>query len=402
MKLQQVMRKRDCFAIIFLLLCLSGGSYALANCAGIEDANSNVSSDSSANSNKKEKKIRSGQLWTDTDGNVINAHGGGIIFYEGIYYWFGEHRPLSGFTTEEGVSCYSSDDLCNWKYEGISLTVTNEAGHDLERGCIIERPKVIYNAVTNKFVMWFHLELKGMGYGPACAAVAVSDTPIGPYRFISSGRINPGVYPVNMTEKEREKNWDSPKYDKWWTPQWYKGIEQGMFVQRDLKGGQMSRDMTLFVDEDGKAYHIYSSEDNLTIHIAELSDDYLTHTGCYQRIFPGGHNEAPALFKKDNTYWMITSGCTGWDPNEARLMKAKSIMGEWTQLPNPCRGENSDKTFGGQSTFVLTMQDKKPQYIFMADLWRPKKLADSRYIWLPIQFDHNDRPYIEWQEEWQP
>lgn len=78
--------------------------------------------------------------------------------------------------------------------------------------------------------------------------------------------------------------------------------------------------MTLFVDDDGKAYHIYSSEDNLTLQIAELADDYLSHTGKYIRIFPGGHNEAPAIFKKEGTYWMITSGCTGWDPNKARLL----------------------------------------------------------------------------------
>ncbi len=44
--------------------------------------------------------------------------------------------------------------------------------------------------------------------------------------------------------------------------------------------------MTLFVDDDGKAYHIYSSEDNLTLQIAELADDYLSHTGKYIRIFP--------------------------------------------------------------------------------------------------------------------
>ena len=83
-----------------------------------------------------------------------------------------------------------------------------------------------------------------------------------------------------------------------WTPEWYDAVEKGMFVKRDLEGGQMSRDMTLFVDDDGKAYHIYSSEDNLTLQIAELSDDYLSHTGKYIRIFPGGHNEAPAIFKK--------------------------------------------------------------------------------------------------------
>ena len=103
------------------------------------------------------------------------------------------------------------------------------------------------------------------------------------------------------------------------------------------------------MDDDGKAYHIYSSEDNLTLQIAELSDDYLSHSGKYIRIFPGGHNEAPAIFKKNGIYWMITSGCTGWEPNKARLLTATSIWGEWKQLPNPCIGKNADKHLAGKA-----------------------------------------------------
>ena len=53
---------------------------------------------------QKEKGIASGKVWRDTDGNVINAHGGGILFHEGKYYWFGEHRPASGFVTEKGIN----------------------------------------------------------------------------------------------------------------------------------------------------------------------------------------------------------------------------------------------------------------------------------------------------------
>lgn len=348
---------------------------------------------------QKEKGIASGKVWRDTDGNVINAHGGGILFHEGKYYWFGEHRPASGFVTEKGINCYSSTDLYNWKSEGIALAVSEEEGHDIEKGCIMERPKVIYNAKTGKFVMWLHLELKGQGYGPACAAVAVSDSPAGPYRFIRSGRVNPGAYPLNMTRKERKMKWNPEEYKEWWTPKWYEAIAKGMFVKRDLKDGQMSRDMTLFVDDDGKAYHIYSSEDNLTLQIAELADDYLSHTGKYIRIFPGGHNEAPAIFKKEGTYWMITSGCTGWDPNKARLLTADSMLGEWKQLPNPCVGEDADKTFGGQSTYILPLPEKG-QFVFMADMWRPKSLADSRYIWLPVQFDDKGVPFIKWMDRW--
>ena len=54
----------------------------------------------------------------------------------------------------------------------------------------MERPKVIYNAKTGKFVMWLHLELKGQGYGPARAAVAVSDSPAVPIvSFAPAGSI---------------------------------------------------------------------------------------------------------------------------------------------------------------------------------------------------------------------
>lgn len=345
-----------------------------------------------------QKGIVSGEVWKDTDGNVINAHGGGILFNNGKYYWFGEHRPSSGFTAQVGVTCYSSTDLRNWKYEGVALAVSDEAGSDIEKGCIIERPKVIYNQKTGKYVMWFHLELKGRGYGPSRAGVAVSDTPAGPYRFIRSGRVNPGVYPLNMTQEEQKLTWN-PKDYEWWTPEWREAVNKGMFVKRDLEGdGQMSRDMTLFVDDDGTAYHIYSSEENLTLHIAELADDYLSHTGKYIRIFPGGHNEAPAIFKKDGTYWMIASGCTGWEPNEARLMTASSILGEWSQLPNPCVGKDAKITFGGQSTYILPLKDGG--YMFMADVWRPKSLSDSRYIWLPVRFNGKGIPFIEWVDKW--
>lgn len=91
--------------------------------------------------------------------------------------------------------------------------------------------------------MWFHLELKGRGYGPSRAGVAVSDTPAGPYRFIRSGRVNPGVYPLNMTQEEKKLTWN-PKDYEWWTPEWREAVNKGMFVKRDLEGdGQMSRDM---------------------------------------------------------------------------------------------------------------------------------------------------------------
>lgn len=55
---------------------------------------------------------------------------------------------------------------------------------------------------------------------------------------------------------------------------------------RDMEGGQMARDMNLFVDDDGKAYHIYSSEENSTLHISLLTDDYTNYSATYARFFP--------------------------------------------------------------------------------------------------------------------
>ena len=251
-----------------------------------------------------------GEPFIASDGKHINAHGGAILLHDGTYYWYGENRgdgtPGKG---QKGVACYTSTDLKNWDNKGIVLAVTDSVGAPLERGCIIERPKVVYNPATGKFVMWFHHELKGVGYGSAYSGVAVSDSPTGPFVHLNSGRINPGIYPENLPEEYRKIQW--PKDMEWWTPEWRKAVEKGMFTVRDLDGGQMARDMTVFVDDDGKAYHVYSSEENLTLNIAELDSTYTRHTGRYIRIFPGGHNEAPALFKHNGTYWMITSGLHG-------------------------------------------------------------------------------------------
>ena len=346
-------------------------------------------------------EIRSGQLWPDNHGVHVNAHGGGILYHRGTYYWFGEHKAENTSNAMVGVTCYSSKNLTDWKNEGVALAVSDEQGSDIEKGCILERPKVIYNAKTRKFVMWFHLELKGLGYRAARAGVAVADKVTGPYHFLRSQRVNAYRYPLNVTESEKATMAKlQPKdYAEWWTPKWRRAIEKGLFLQRDLSTGQMARDQTVYVDDDGKAYHIFSSEDNLTLQIAELSEDYTFHTGRFVRVAAGGQNEAPAIFKKDGTYWMITSGCTGWEPNKARMFSARDIMGPWKQHESPCVGPKADLTFGGQSTYVLKVEGRRDAFIFMADIWRPKHPSDARYIWLPIDFK-NGLPVVEWRDEW--
>lgn len=343
--------------------------------------------------------IRSGEIWPDDRGEHINAHGGGMLVHDGTFYWFGEHKGERSSAAFVGVTCYSSRDLVNWKYEGVALSVEDDPESDITRGCTLERPKVIYNEATGKFVMWFHLELKGHGYDAARAGVAVSDNVTGPYTYLGSGRQNAGVLAQNMSREDADKFVGMEEKEAW-TDEWMEDVVNGYYYARDFEGGQMSRDMTLFVDDDGKAYHIYSSEENLTLNIAELTDDYTEHSGRYVRVAPGGHNEAPAIFKRNGTYWMITSGCTGWAPNAARMFSAPSIFGPWTQYDNPCRGDKSEITYGGQSTFILPVPGKKDLYMFMADIWRPEHPIDARYIWLPVQFDEAGIPFLTWMDEW--
>ena len=305
------------------------------------------------------------EYWTDTDGRMINAHGAGLLKHKGRWYMYGEYKvgktvlrdgaDWECYRTEMGgVSCYSSKDLLNWKFEGVVLkTEPDNPDSDLHPSKVIERPKVIYNKKTKKFVMWVHAE--SADYSKAMAGVAVSDTPTGPFRYLGSFRPN----------------------------------------------GAMSRDQTLFVDDDGTAYQFSSSEENQTMHINRLTDDYLRPDGNIVRRFVGMAREAPAVFKYDGRYYMISSGCTGWDPNKAELAVADSIMGEWTPLGNPCTGKDADKTFYGQSTYVIPVNAKNGQFIACFDMWKKRRLSDSRYIWLPIEIDKSTRVItIPWRDSW--
>jgi hypothetical protein len=198
---------------------------------------------------------------------------------------------------------------------------------------------VIYNDWTGKYVMWMHID--DANYTKASIGVAVSDSPTGPFTYLYSKR------------------------------------------PHDCE----SRDMTIFKDDDGKAYLVYSSEDNSELHIGQLTDDYLDVTSVMRRLLIAQHREAPALFKHEGTYYMVTSGCTGWAPNMALAHAATSILGPWETLGNPCVGGNDifrSTTFFSQSTFVLPLPGLPGSFIFMADRWNPSDLSDSRYVWLPL------------------
>jgi len=348
-----------------------------------------------------------GKVWEDNNGVAINAHGGGLLFHEGMYYWYGEHKieGEAGNRAHVGVHCYSSTDLYNWTDEGIALPVSDESGHDIEKDCILERPKVIFNAPTGKFVMWFHLEKKGCGYDHAGSGVAVADSPAGPFEYKTSFRPNAGSWPVNDTEALHRPGLVDGTFAGD-TPQPRLNVAASNIFFRDVEGGQMARDMTLFVDDDGKAYQIYSSEENSTLHISQLTDDYLASSGSFVRVFENRYMEAPAIFKRDGYYYLIASGCTSWDPNAARFALAENIMGPWHEWENPCRGVNPqngcgpDRTFGGQSTYVQSVHGLEDACIALFDIWCPTNAIDGRYVWLPIEFNEDRTITIHWRDSW--
>lgn len=305
--------------------------------------------------------FRPGAVWLDTAGQPINAHGGGVLFHEGAYYWYGECRPQgpASLNAQIGVAAYRSRDLLHWENLGTVLAVVPDVPeHPLAPGCKIERPKVLFNARTQTFVMWWHHDLPGWGHLGAYAGVAVSRSPEGPFVFVEIHK-----------------------------PRW-----------------RMVRDCTLFQDDDGCGYFVYATDDNATLCLHRLSEDFLTTTDVAIPLFVGRFMEAPCLFKHEGRYFFIASDCTGWLPNEARSASAPSLFGPWKELGNPALGEGADITFGTQSTFVLPVAGKPGAFIFMADQWKPDALHDSRYVWLPIFFQPTPagilRPHIRWLDRW--
>lgn len=355
--------------------------------------------------------FRPGEQWRDTENHLIQAHGGQVQQLPVKdketgettvkWVWVGEDKTAG---SHGGIRAYSSDDLYNWQYEGIIMrnVPSREAldkeeyfqkvysGYDSEQldnvylsindtRAIIERPKLIYNEKTKQYVLWFHADgptaEHDSSYAAACAGVAVSDSPFGPYRFIDRYRLN--VCPED---------------------------QEDMYPQS--RG--MARDMNLFQDEDGTAYIIYSSEENLTLYISKLNEEYTylaaepenaVYGRDYIRLFPGAQREAPAMFLKDGKYYLMTSGCTGWAPNQARYYVADSVMGEWTSMGDPCIGDNNHTTFESQSTCIFR-EPESGTWIYMGDRWFADQLDDSRYIWLPISFGEKGEMEISYIREW--
>ncbi|MET7984942.1 MULTISPECIES: RICIN domain-containing protein [unclassified Streptomyces] len=292
--------------------------------------------------------ITNGTQFTATSGDAVHAHGGGVVKVGSYYYWFGENRNADN--TFRYVDAYRSTDLKTWEFRNHVLTQSSAA----ELGtAYIERPKVMYNASTGKFVMWMHKE-NGVDYSEARAAVAVSDTVDGAYTY------------------------------------------QGSFQPL---GQYMSRDITTFVDTDGTGYMVSAARENYDLQIYRLTADYTGIAALVADPWHGGHREAPALFKRGGVYFMLTSAATGWSPNQQQYATATSLAGPWTAMANV--GDST--AYGSQTAYVLPVQGTSgTSYLYMGDRWGDSfggTVDDSRYVWLPLVFPTATTMSLSWSPE---
>lgn len=291
-----------------------------------------------------EKVIRNGMPWFDDHGNIVNAHGACIVEEKGRYYLFGEWKSDES-NAFPGFSCYSSDDLVNWKFERVVLTVQPDGILGPNR--VGERVKVMKCPSTGEFVMFMHAD--DMGYKDPYIGYATCKTINGEYQLQG-----PLLY-------------------------------QGKPVQR--------WDMGTFQDTDGKGY--------LLIHhgpIYRLSDDYQSIEMEVAHV--KGSGESPAMFKKDGIYYMLYSNLTSWEKNDNFYFTAPKIEGPWTKQGLFC--PEGTLTYNSQSTFVFPLKrgnDIVP--MFMGDRWSyPHQASAATYVWMPMQVNGTKLSIPEYWQCW--
>lgn len=289
--------------------------------------------------------IYNGIPWFDNNGNIVNAHGACIVEEEGRYYLFGEWKSDES-NAFPGFSCYSSDDLVNWKFENVVLPMQKDGILGPSR--VGERVKVMKCPSTGEFVMYMHCD--DMGYYDPHIGYATCKTIAGDYEF----------HGPLMYNGEPIRRWD----------------------------------MGTFQDSDGKGY--------LLIHhgiIYRLNSDYRS---AEAKILDGlrDSGESPAMFKKGGIYYMLYSGLTSWEKNDNYYFTAPDIEGPWTR--QGLFAPQGALTYNSQTTFVFPLvQGKDTTFLFMGDRWSyPHQASAATYVWLPLQVDGEKISLPEYWQCW--
>ncbi len=287
-----------------------------------------------------------GAAWNDTSGNPLQLHGLGIINVGGTWYGFGEDKTgeSSSNTSFQDIPCYSSTNLSTWTRQATALA--RQSTGDLGPGRIVERPKVLHNPTTGKYVMYLHID--NASYSEAKVGVAVSDSVCGPYTY------------------------------------------QGSFQPL----GHQSRDIGLFQDTDGAGYLL--SEDRANgLRIDRLSADYLSVASSVA-VF--ADYEAPAMAKIGGTYYLLGSHLTGWSTNDNVYATATSLSGPWSAFRT--FAPTGTNTYNSQTANIITVAGSSgTTYLYAGDRWTTGNLGTSPLIWLPMTIS-GSTVTVGWQRSW--
>ncbi|KAH8199601.1 hypothetical protein TruAng_006251 [Truncatella angustata] len=312
------------------------------------------------------KYIVPGGRWRDTDGELVNAHAGAVIWDEDTekYWLFGEYK-IQGATEGAGVSVYSSEDLATWEHHGLALEPIE--GHPyISPKNIIQRPKVVYSEVSNEYHLHWHAD--NSSYGLLLQGYATSPTVQGPYTFVNA------TAPLG--------NW--------------------------------SQDFGLFTDyKDGRSYALYSngdSRDGRDVYVTRYDEDKAELEEVVYR-FPKFDLEAPTIVQTDKSYYAIMSHKTGYRPNNVVAFRADKLEGPWSQpwIINPLNTRGLNSQSGNNLRIDGT---KQTTHLYIGDQWDSNSNWESRYIWLPLNIDDEKKDLsIEWHDvydldvktgEWSP
>lgn len=345
--------------------------------------------------------IRPGQKWLDTNGNPIHAHGFQIFEKDGTYYWYGEnkeHTKKDSNVWTWGIRAYRSKDFYNWEDLGLIIPPdTLNPLSPLHFSQTLDRPHILYNKKTGKWVCW----IKSMDTD-GFFVILRADKFEGPYELVKS--LKPEGFGVG--------------------------------------------DFDMYCDpETGKGY-VWFERPHWEMICAELTDDFLGTNGKFSEHFIGNRppftREAPAHFTWRGRHYMFTSGTTGYVPNPSRVCVFDQYHGHYTDLGDPCIDDKYEDSFASQITSVIKIPGSN-LYVALADRWLPDLVGtdipvriarnyeqrytkhkpfdrdfttpqvkdktgvkrnkwdtteDSRYVFLPITFSPEGKPTLIWQDEW--
>jgi hypothetical protein len=270
-----------------------------------------------------------GVPWFDDRGETVNAHGACLIEADGRVYLFGEYKT-DDLNVFAGFSCYSSDDLVNWRFERMAVADGEEGL--LGPGRIGERPKVMQSPSTGQYVMFMHTD--SGDYTDPCIGVATSDRIDGEFKLVGA---------------------------------------------LEYKGEPIRRwDVGTFQDDDGTGYLLLHEGD-----IYRLSEDFLSAEELVaSQVARGG--ESPAIAKLGGTYHLMLSNKTSWESNDNFYLTATALTGPWTFRGPFAPG--GTQTWNSQCTFAFNFGSTEgPVHMYMGDRWSfPHQKSAATYVWLPI------------------